>query len=431
MTVWTLKKDALYRIKLQHPWVYRDELKFAPELPYKGAPVELRSEAGDVLARGYGNLQSKLTFRVLSFGSHTGTPMSQEFVLYKLLNAWKTRKRLGFLGSFRLCFGEGDGLTGLVVDYYKLSSPSSTQLLAVQILTAGMENIFKAFPDLLRILIERAQKEGLTEMNWDQTAIIYRNDVRVREHEGLREEAPRFVQNLKDVDWTKSQALMNAWNWQETISLSCDLYQGQKTGLFLDQSYNIQAVLGFLSKFNQKKKLRVLDICCYVGHWSAQFSHWAKAQGIELEIDLLDISETALRYAEENAKSNGCSQVRTFKLDALKDWPLEEKSYDVVICDPPAFVKSVKDKDKGLSAYVRLNTESLKRVVPGGIFATCSCSGLVGRNDFDKAVQKGFLRSERQGQLLLRGGNAWDHPARLSFPEGQYLKMSTYLVDSF
>jgi 23S rRNA (cytosine1962-C5)-methyltransferase len=429
VTIWTLKKDASYRIKLQHPWVYRDELKQAPELPYKGAAVELRSETGEVLARGYGNLQSKLSFRALSFGTSSGNPMTQEFVLYKLTNAWKTRKKLGFKGSFRLCFGEGDGLTGLVIDYYKLDVEKPVQLLAVQILTAGQENIFRAFPDLLKTLIERANTEGLTNMNWDQTAVIYRNDVRVREHEGLREEEARFVQNLKGMEWTHTKALLNAWNWQDTISLNCDLYQGQKTGLFLDQSYNIHSVLNFLTRFNDKKKIRILDICCYVGHWSAQFSHWAKQNGIELEIDLLDISESALKFAEENAKANGHAQVRSFKLDALKDWPLDEKSYDVVICDPPAFVKSAKDKDKGLSAYIRLNTESIKRVVKGGLLVSCSCSGLVERDDFDKALQKSFLRSERQGQLLFRGGNAWDHPARPQFPEGQYLKMNTYLLD--
>ncbi len=429
MTVWTLKKDSNYKIKLQHPWVYRDELKLAPELPYKGAPVELRSETGEVLARGYGNLQSKLAFRVLSFGSFTGNPTSQEFFLYKLTNAWKTRKRLGFKGSFRLCFGEGDGLTGLVIDYYKLQTTPSIQVLAVQILTAGQENIFRAHPQLLRNLIERANEQGLTDIPWDKTAIVYRNDVRVREHEGLEKEEPRFLQNLRDVDWTNSPVILNSWNWKDTITVQCDLYQGQKTGLFLDQSYNIHSVLNFLTRFNDKKKLKVLDICCYVGHWSAQISHWAKENNVELEIDLMDISEPALKYASQNAKANGHATVNAIKQDALDDWQLAEKSYDLVICDPPAFVKSMKDKDRGLTAYIRLNTESMKRVTKGGLLVTCSCSGLVERDDFDKAVQKGFLRSERQGQLLFRGGNAWDHPARPNFPEGQYLKMSMYLID--
>jgi 23S rRNA (cytosine1962-C5)-methyltransferase len=253
--------------------------------------------------------------------------------------------------------------------------------------------------------------------------------VRVREIEGLRQEEARFVQNLRDVEWAQAPVVLNSWDWKEQIVLKCDLYQGQKTGLFLDQSYNIHSVLSFLEKTNIKKKLKVLDICCYVGHWSTQFAHWAQKNGIELEIDLMDISESALKYAVTNASSNGKAQVKAIKQDALNDWNLEEKSYDIVICDPPAFVKSMKDKDKGLSAYVRLNTEAIKRVVKGGFFVTCSCSGIVEREDFDRAVQKGFLRSERQGQLLFRGGNAWDHPARPNFPEGQYLKMSTYLLD--
>lgn len=426
MTIWTVKKEAGYRLKLQHPWVYKDELKRAPQLPHDGAPVELQSENGEVLARGYGNLQSKLAFRVLSFGTSSGDPCSGPFVIYKLMKAWERKKALGFKGSFRLCFGEGDGLPGLVVDVYRLANEMKGQALAVQVLTAGMDSIIRKNPHLFQNLIEQAVEKGYTDLNWDRTALIFRNDVRVRKHEGLRDEEARFMNTIKEIEWTNVPAQVNAWNWKETINLNCDLYQGQKTGLFLDQSYNIHSVLKFLSETNKKKSLKILDICCYVGHWSAQFSHWAKEHGVELEVDLLDISEDALKFAKSNVGEG--VKVQTFKLDALKDWPLAEKDYDVVICDPPAFVKSSKDLDAGLSAYVRLNTESIKRVKSGGVFVSCSCSGLVDRDALDKAIQKGFLRSGRQGQLLFRGGNAWDHTAIPHFPEGQYLKMNTYYM---
>lgn len=426
MTIWTIKKEATYRVKLQHPWVYKDELKRAPQLPHDGAPVELQSESGEVLARGYGNLQSKLAFRVLSYGTSSGEPASGPFVVYKLMKAWERKKSLGFRASFRLCFGEGDGLPGLVIDVYRLAEDLKAQALAVQVLTAGMDSIIRKNPHLFQQLIDQAFEKGFTDIPWDRTALIYRNDVRVRKHEGLREEEARFMQTVKDIDWTNVPVQVNAWNWKETLTLNCDLYQGQKTGLFLDQSFNIHSVLSFLSERNQKKKLKVLDICCYVGHWSAQFAHWAKAHGVELSVDLLDISESALKFAETNSRE--AHEVRSFKLDALKDWPLEEKDYDVVICDPPAFVKSSKDLDKGVSAYVRLNTEAMKRVKPEGLFVSCSCSGLVDREAFDKAIQKGFLRSGRFGQLLFRGGNAWDHTAIPHFPEGQYLKMNSYFL---
>lgn len=427
MTIWTLKKEAAYRTKLRHPWVYKDELKRASQLPHNGAPVELQSENGEVLARGYGNLESKLAFRALSFGAESGDPATGNFVLYKLLKAWKRKQSLGFHQSFRLCFGEGDGLPGLVIDFYRLRDDLKAQALAIQILTAGMDSIIRKNPDLFQNLIEQANEKGLTSVPWDRTALIYRNDVRVRQHEGLREEEARFMQTVKEVEWTYAPVQVNAWNWRDCMTLHCDLYQGQKTGLFLDQSYNIHSVLKFLTGFNTHKKLRILDICCYVGHWSAQFVHWAKLQNIELEVDLLDISESALKFASANTGSD--FKIATYKLDALKDWPLLEQDYDVVICDPPAFVKASKDLDKGISAYVRLNTEALKRVKSGGLFVSCSCSGLVQREAFDRALQKAFLRSQRFGQLLLRGGNAWDHTAIPHFPEGQYLKMNSYLVE--
>lgn len=427
MTVWTLKKEANYRVKLMHPWVYKDELKRAPQLPHDGAPVELQSESGDVLARGYGNLQSKLSFRVLSFGTQSGDPATAPFVVYKLIKAWERKRQLGFQASFRLCFGEGDGLPGLVIDLYRLEESLNAQALAVQILTAGMDSILRKNPFLFQNLIEQAYEKGLTNIPWNRTALIFRNDVRVRKHEGLREEEARFMQTIKEIEWTNAPVQVNAWSWKNTLTLHCDLYQGQKTGLFLDQSFNIHSVMSYLSERNQKKKLKILDICCYVGHWSAQFSDWAKRHNVELEVDLLDISESALSFARKNVGAKVL--VQAHKLDALKDWPLTEKDYDVVICDPPAFVKSAKDLDKGISAYVRLNSEALKRVKSQGLFVSCSCSGLVEREAFDKAVQKGFIRSGRWGQLLFRGGNAWDHTAIPHFSEGQYLKMNTYQLD--
>jgi len=426
VTIWTVKSESQYKVKLKHPWVYRDELKRAPILPYPGAAVELQSEKGEVLARGYGNLESKVSFRALSFGLESGHPTTEEFVLYKLLKSWKRKQELGFTNSFRLCFGEGDGLPGLVIDVYRLHPDLNAQALAIQILTAGMDSILRKNPEIFRRLIQKAFEQKLCSFDNERTAIIFRNDVRVREHEGLRKEEARFVQTVKEIEWSNVPVLVNSYNRSEPLVLNCDLYQGQKTGLFLDQNLNISTFLNFLSKQNTAKKIRVLDVCCYVGHWSAQIAKWGQDHNIEVEIDMIDISETALKFAKMNAK--GASSVNAVKQDALNDWPLPENSYDVVICDPPAFVKSSKDLEKGLSAYIRLNTESIKRLKKGAFLVSCSCSGLVSKDAFDQSVLKGFIRAGQPGYLLLRGGNAWDHTARPEFPEGQYLKMNTYQV---
>ena len=430
MTIWTIKSESQYKMKLKHPWAYRDELQRAPILPYPGAAVELQSEKGEVLARGYGNLQSKLAFRALSYGNESGQPTSEEFVIYKLLKAWQRKKDLGFTNSFRLCFGEGDGLPGLVIDVYKLHPDLKAQALAIQILTAGMDSILRKNPEIFRNLIRRAFEKELCEFDNERTAIIFRNDVRVREHEGLRKEEARFVQTVREIEWSNVPVLVNSYNKTEPLVLNCDLYQGQKTGLFLDQNFNISTFLRFLSEQKNAKKIKVLDVCCYVGHWSAQISKWAFDHNIEVEIDLIDISEAALRFAKVNAQQNSKNPVtiNAIKQDALNDWPLKMQDYDIVICDPPAFVKSAKDIENGLSAYIRLNSESIKRVKKGGFLVSCSCSGLVTKEAFDQAVLKGFIRSSTSGYLLLRGGNAWDHTARPEFSEGHYLKMNTYQV---
>lgn len=427
MTIWTIKNEASYKIKLRHPWVYRDELKKAPMLPQDGAPVELQNEKGEVLARGYGNLKSKLAFRALSFGTESGHPTTEEFVIYKLLSAWKVKRELGFQASLRVCFGEGDGLPGLVMDFYLLSKEDNAQALAIQVLTAGMDSIFRKNPDLIKNLILRAHEQGLCPLGWDRTAIIYRNDVRVRELEGLRKEEPRFVQTLREISWSEAKVQLNSYDWKRTIQLECDLYQGQKTGLFLDQSFNISSVLRFLDLQNMGSQIKALDLCCYVGHWSSQLSQWAVDHNKLAEITLMDISKDALHYASRN--SSKASRVTSIEQDVLEDWPLSEKEFDVVISDPPAFVKSAKDLDRGVSAYIRLNSEAIKRVKRGGYLAACSCSGLVTKEVFDQALQKSFIRAGRRGHLLLRGGNAWDHTARPEFPEGQYLKMNLYRIE--
>lgn len=426
MTVWTVKSESQYKVKLRHPWVYRDELKRASILPFPGAPVELQSEKGEVLARGYGNLESKVSFRALSFGQESGHPTSEEFVLFKLMKAWKRKHDLGFTNSFRLCFGEGDGIPGLVIDVYRLHPDLKAQALAIQILTAGMDSILRKNPEIFRRLIQKAFEQNLSSFDNDRTAIIFRNDVRVREHEGLRKEEARFVQTVKEIEWSNVPVLVNSYNRLDPLVLHCDLYQGQKTGLFLDQNLNISTFLNFFTKQNTAKKIKVLDVCCYVGHWSAQFAKWGNDNNVEVEIDMIDISDSALQFAKKNAQA--ATSVNAIKQDALNDWPLADNSYDVVICDPPAFVKSSKDLEKGLSAYIRLNTESIKRLKKGAFLVSCSCSGLVSKDAFDQSVLKGFIRSGQTGHLLLRGGNAWDHTARPEFPEGQYLKMNTYQV---
>lgn len=404
-----------------------NELQKSPKGHFPGAPVEMQDHKGQFIARGYGNPQSLISFRALSFDPLDRESWSEGALIKKLLQSWKMRNQLGYKGSFRLCFGEADFIPGLVIDYYLCqTSVGQIQVFAAQILTSGIEFAIKNLNTFFQELVKQAQANNLTDLNWEQTAVVQRNDVNIRKLEGMQVIEPIVVKTVSGIELQHIDIMLNSASDQNALLMKCDLFHGQKTGFFLDQTENIYLVIQQLQSYVQAQKLiklRVLDLCCYVGHWSTQIARAMKNLGVEIEISQVDVSKSALEFAKLNAEREGAI-VQTQQVDVLEGLGIfSDNSFDLVIADPPAFIKAKKDIPTGKHAYLKMNSQAFRICRRNGILVSCSCSGLLTEDDFREAIRKASVRNQKHAQCIGRGGHAADHPLLMSFEEGFYLKM--------
>ena len=281
--------------------------------------------------------------------------------------------------------GRGDGLPGLVVDRYG-------DLLVVQITTAGME---RARPEILAALEEVV----------GPTSILLRNDTAVRELEGLPL-ANEVALGEPPVDIEVPE---------HGNRFLVSPLTGQKTGWFYDQAENRDR----LARFCQPR--RALDVCSYIGAWGLR----AARLGAE-EVVCVDSSATALERVGENAERNGLldriTGVQGDAFEVLRLLKEQGERFDLVMLDPPAFIKRRKDEREGLQAYQRLNRLGLEVLEPGGLLVTSSCSFHLGRDEFLRTIQQGARRANIGLQLLESGGQGPDHPIHPAIPETAYLK---------
>lgn len=436
MVIWILRSGADRRIRGGHPWVFSNELASSPKGIGLGAFVELQDNRGQFLARGYGNPHSLISFRALSFNPAEMEPMGFPALIQKLIHSWRIRRDAGFRGSFRLCFGEADFLPGLVLDYYRIEQNGRQgQVFAAQLVTAGLDKALQETEAFFKLLTEEAQKQGLSSLGWDQTAVVLRNDVNVRKLEGLEVQEARTLKSIEGVDLAQVDILLNSASDDGVIRMQCDLAEGQKTGFFLDQTQNIfQAVQIFKSWAKahpelKSQSIKILDLCCYVGHWSTQITRALKSEGFEVDVHLGDVSEPALNFAKINAEREG-AKVTVHKVNVLEGLDkFESRSFDIIIADPPAFIKAKKDIPTGTHAYLKLNTQAFRLIKSQRFVVSCSCSGLLDEETFKETIRKSIQRNGWQARNLTRGGHAADHPTILQFPEGFYLKMFTHFVE--
>ncbi len=439
-----VKSSVISKIKAGHPWVMSKDISNAHRSLQSGGLCDVVDDKGQFLGRGYYNSKSQISVRILTWNGSEKNINSIEYLSQKIFEAWQRKKEMGFKYSFRLVFSEGDFLPGLIIDYYQVmhsesaslateNSNASTRNLKVahvfsfQISTYGMSRLIQ---DPVLLIQAMAHKVGAETLPWDDVVILLRNDISVREKEGLRVEVPRFLKTLREFDFSKARILVNNALSSElpAVQMDCNLYLGQKTGFFLDQQHNISLVVQHFAKLiNENKmvrKVRILDLCCYVGHWSSQLSTALKSYGLYVEATLVDISKEALDFARANAERAGTDLVTVMKKDVLKELEtLESESFDVVIADPPAFMKSKKDFATGFHAYLKLNSQAFRLSAKGGFVASCSCSGHLKENDLELVVEKALKRSHREATFVLSGGPSMDHPMKSGFTEGTYLKM--------
>lgn len=441
MRIWKLKKGSDQRLRSRHPWVFSNELMDSPRGLTPGELVEVHDYQGHFIARGYGNPHSLIAFRAMTFEIKDFEIGSTTYISSKLYTAWEKRIHLGFQDSFRVCFSEADSLPGLIMDRYVFEKNGERfQVLSYQLLTFGMNRIFEQATEIYQKLVEGVFSQKLSDIDWEHTILLQRNDVNIRKLEGLEVEEPNVIYNPKDISLTDLTILIpsvmaTTLNTTETLKFNVNLIEGQKTGFFLDQTHNIRLLIQSLEglirvkQFTKEKPLKIVDLCCYMGQWSAQVAFYLNKKEIPFEVLLVDVSELALEKAKENLKQY-TSKVTVMKADVLKDLgPIESNSFDVVISDPPAFVKNKKDMESGLHGYMKLNEQAFRIVKAKGVVASCTCSGVVQVTDFKNSLRKSILRSGKKAQLICEGGLGWDHPSLIQFPEGQYLKMLLHKVD--
>jgi len=402
---WRLKKGMDRRFLSGHPWVYSNELQVSPKGVEKGQRVDLFNAGGEFIASGFANPNSLIAFRACDRTRKTADIETQVWVSEKIKAAEKFRLYQGMQkASHRLFFAEADGIPGLVIDCYVLAN-NQGKVHVIQTQTAGAD---KLLPFVLEVF------KGST--------CVVKNSSEMRKLEGLEVEETRVVGPMKASELKKVAALVQAG--YQTLTLFCDLIDGQKTGLFLDQRTNIEFAMNraLMMKFTSKNA-KILDLCSYVGQWSAFLAKTLLDRGVMPEITLVDASEKALGFAKLNVQATGAELVRTEKLDVLQELDkLPMNAYDIVICDPPALISSRKHLPVGKSAYSKLNTQAFKRVADNGLFVSCSCSGLLGEDDFVELLAKSAHRAEKSPKVLGRGMQSYDHPALFNFPEGRYLK---------
>jgi 23S rRNA (cytosine1962-C5)-methyltransferase len=285
---------------------------------------------------------------------------------------------------YRLVFGESDGLPGLVLDRYG-------DIIVGQIATAGME-AFKAE-------IEAAVREVL-----NPAALFWKNDSGARDLEHLPQTTEVAFGNVPE----------EIEVFESGLRFTAPLAAGQKTGWFYDQTANRQRLVRYMWPGT-----RVLDVCSYVGAWAITALKNGAASA-----RCIDSSAAALQAVSRNAEANGVTveTTRDDAFDALKALQERGERFDVVVVDPPAFIKRKKDVPQGQAAYRKLNQLALGLMEGDGLLVSCSCSYHLAADDLVAAIQSAARHTGRFVQILEAGGQSPDHPVHPAIPETRYLK---------
>jgi 23S rRNA (cytosine1962-C5)-methyltransferase len=380
-----LKRGEDRRIRGGHPWVFSNEIdneatplaKIEP-----GATVRIHSDRDQFLGHAYVNPHALICARIV--GRDAEQALDRSLLVHRLNVALALRERLSREPYYRLVFGESDGLPGLVLDRYG-------DTLVGQIATRGMEALKKDVEDAVRSVLS-------------PTGLFWKNDSGARDLEQLEARAETAFGEVPD----EIEVI------EAGLRFTAPLRSGQKTGWFYDQTANRARLARYLWA-----GARVLDVCSYVGAWATTaLVHGAHAA------TCIDSSAPALAFAQRNAAANGL-KIETLQadaFDALKTLQEQGERYDVVILDPPAFIKRKKDIPQGQAAYRKLNQLALNLIDRDGLLVSCSCSYHLSADDLAAAIQGAARHTGRFVQILEAAGQSPDHPVHPAIPETRYLK---------
>lgn len=381
-----LKKNEDRRLRAGHAWVYSNEVD-TKQTPLKefaaGQWCHVTNSRGRVLGTAYINPNTLICARLVS--RFENQILSPNVLAEKIQAALSLRERLFSVPCYRLIYGESDALPGLVVDRFHGT-------LVVQVTTVGMENILDDIIQTLSDVVKPA-------------TILLRNDSGSRKLEGLEPYSKTVLGSLPEFVELE----------ENNTRFVTSLEQGQKTGWFYDHRLNRQRTQQYV------KDKRVLDVFSYVGGWGVQ-----ALQAGAKEVTCVDASAFALDLATKSAALNSLenkfSTIEGDAFDVLKSLAEDKAKYDVVILDPPAFVKRRKDLKEGSLAYRRINRLAMNLIKDEGILVSASCSYHLGREQLLNEIRQASYLANTQCQVLEQGHQGPDHPVHPAMKETDYLK---------
>ena len=386
-----LKKGKEASLKRFHPWVFSGAIAKADDGLVEGVLVKVVSSTGDFLGIGHYQIGS-IAIRILSF---VDCPIDKSFWKQKLERAITLRHSTGLVANdtnvFRLVHGEGDGLPGLIIDFYN----------GVAVLQAHSVGMY---------LIRNEISALLKEIMGDSLKAVYDKSAKTVPFKAELDPCDGYLWGTADKEVVKEYG----------YSFEIDWVEGQKTGFFIDQRENRKLVEKYSSGRN------VLNMFCYSGG----FSFYALGGGAN-KVHSVDASAKAIELTDRNMALNfaGDTRHQSFVADAAAFMQDIKDQYDLIILDPPAFAKHRDALHQALQAYKRLNVKAFEQIRQGGILFTFSCSQVVPKDKFREAIFSAAAISGRSVKILHQLTQPSDHPVNIYHPEGEYLKGLVLYVD--
>lgn len=369
-----------------HPWIFSNEVERVEGNVLGGEIVMVLTSENKFIGSGYINPKSQIMVRLLTRDKNE--VINEDFFYKRILQCWEYRKKIGYVENCRLVFGEADLLPQLIIDKFN-------DYFVIQTLALGI--------DVWKTAIINALNKIFTPKG-----IYERNDVPVRELEGMSQQKG-FLSPPFD-----TKIIIN----ENGLRFNVDIENGQKTGYFLDQQDNRRAIQHIV------KGADVLGAFTYTGTFEIHAAHYGARSVLGL-----DISENAVEQANKNAELNGVGNICRFQaanaFDVLKQWSKEDKRYDVVMLDPPAFTKSRETINKAIAGYNEINLRGIKLLRPGGFLVTSSCTNLVSAEMFLEIIDMAAKDAKRKLRQVCFQTQSPDHPIIRGLENTQYLK---YLI---
>ena len=393
-TVVQLKKGEGRTVKSGGLWIYDNEIDRISGRFRNGEMVTVCDFDGYPLGRGYINQNSRIRIRMMT--RNAAQEMDAAFFRKRLQDAWEYRKKVTDTDCCRIVFGEADFLPGLVIDKF-------SDVLVVQVLTLGMEAFKMEIVSILKALLA---EDGIFIRG-----VYERSDARERKKEGLPE-----VTGFLGAEFDTMVPVT-----ENGIRYMVNVKDGQKTGFFLDQKYNRLAVQKLC------RGASVLDCFTHTGSFALNAAYAGASSVLGV-----DASALAIQQAEENARLNHLEDTAQFicadVFELLPALEKEEKRFDVVILDPPAFTKSRNSIKNAVKGYREINLRGMKLLKDGGYLATCSCSHFMDNATFAGAIRQAAAGAHKILRQVEARTQAPDHPYLWAADESYYLKFFIFQV---